>query len=102
MGGGNESRNVPQDYRQVARRNVGVCCHQRRGTLSQCFGETKLDDPKPLVAEFSFKYADDKENYSGKMARRAYDSFMGIQDRLGAWVDNKSMTKTAYVYALEH
>ncbi len=60
------------------------------------------DDPKPLVAEFSFKYADDKENYSGKMARRAYDSFMGIQDRLGAWVDNKSMTKTAYVYALEH
>ncbi len=53
----------------------------------------------PVVAEFSFKYQDDKEAYTAKMARRAYDVFMDIQARLGDWIDSRSMTKTAYVYA---
>jgi hypothetical protein len=59
------------------------------------------EDQTPVVAEFSFKYEDEKENYSGKMARRAYDSFHAIQANLKPWIDDKSMTKTAYVYALQ-
>lgn len=57
------------------------------------------DGDTPVVAEFSFKYEDDKEGYTAKMARRAYDAFMGIQNGLGGWIDTRSMTKTAYVYA---
>ena len=57
------------------------------------------DGDTPVVAEFSFKYEDDKEAYTAKMARRAYDAFMGIQNGLGDWIDTRSMTKTAYVYA---
>jgi hypothetical protein len=57
------------------------------------------DGDTPVVAEFSFKYQDDKEAYTAKMARRAYAAFMDIQARLGDWIDNGSMTKTAYVYA---
>jgi len=53
----------------------------------------------PVVAEFSFKYEDEKEAYTAKMARRAYDAFMDIQARLGDWIDPRSMTKTAYIYA---
>ena len=54
---------------------------------------------EPLVAEFSFKYEDEKEDYPAAIARRAYDAFLAIQDKLGAWIDSESMTKTAYVYA---
>ncbi len=57
-------------------------------------------DEKPLVAEFSFKYEDDKENYSGKATNRAYKSYLAMQDQLKSWIDSKSMTKTAYVYSL--
>lgn len=57
-------------------------------------------DEKPLVAEFSFKYEDAKEAYSGKAAHRAYLSYMAMQDKLKSWIDSKSMTKTAYVYSL--
>jgi len=53
----------------------------------------------PVVAEFSFKYADDDEAYTAKMARRACDAFMDIQAGLSEWSDPRSMTKTAFVYA---
>ena len=55
----------------------------------------------PLLAEFSFKYADPDEAYSGKMARRAYSAFVAIQNGLGKWIDAKSPTKTAYVYSID-
>lgn len=54
---------------------------------------------KPLIAEFSFKYEDDKEKYSGKAAHRAYLSYLAMQEQLKSWIDSKSMTKTAYVYS---
>lgn len=55
----------------------------------------------PVVAEFSFKYEDAHEAYTGRMARRAYDAFLAIQSGLGEdWLDPDSRTKTAYVYAL--
>jgi hypothetical protein len=71
-------------------------------TLAECcltlwYGGKTDDDP--LVAEFSFKYEDPEEGYTAKMARRAYDVFMAIQSQLDGWIDPKSMTKTAYVYA---
>jgi hypothetical protein len=59
----------------------------------------KEQGEEPLVAEFSFKYEDKKEDYTAAVARRAYDAFLAIQDKLGAWIDTESMTKTAYVYA---
>jgi hypothetical protein len=54
---------------------------------------------QPIVAEFSFKYEDEREDYTATMARRAYDAFTAMQDQLGDWLDPESMTKTAYVYA---
>ncbi len=54
----------------------------------------------PILAEFSFKYEDPKEDYTATMARRAYDAFIAMQDELGDWLDADSMTKTAYVYGL--
>jgi len=73
-------------------------------TLAECSltiwypGKTDTD---PVVAEFSFKYEDAEEGYSAKMSKRAYDAFMALQRQLGDWLNPKSMTKTAYVYALE-
>ncbi len=54
---------------------------------------------EPLVAEFSFKYKDEKEDYTAAQARRAHGAFLAMQDKLGDWIDGESMTKTAYVYA---
>ena len=61
-------------------------------------GET---DEAPVVAEFSYKYESEEEFFTAKMARRAYDTYMALQSQLGDWLDIKSSTKTAYVYALE-
>ena len=54
---------------------------------------------KPKVVEFSFKYGNDDENYSGEVTQRAYKVFQVLQSTtLAGWVDHKSKTKTAYVY----
>jgi hypothetical protein len=58
-------------------------------------------DNKPIVAEFSFKHEDPEEGYTAKLSKRAFDAFMAIQSQLGDWINAKSMTKTAYVYALD-
>ncbi|BAY22206.1 hypothetical protein NIES2100_19690 [Calothrix sp. NIES-2100] len=57
---------------------------------------------KPAVVEFSFKYGDKNEDYSGKMAQRSYDLFQGLQKELTSWVDPNSMTKTAYIYSVSN
>jgi hypothetical protein len=56
------------------------------------------DARAPVVAEYSFKYGDDEEEYTRKMAQRAHAVFDALQERLAAWLDPESMTKTAYVY----
>ena len=56
-------------------------------------------DTTPVVAEFSFKYGDDQEDYRGSIARDAYEILRILQGGLDGWVDAKSMTKTAFVYA---
>jgi len=53
---------------------------------------------KPVVAEFSFKYEGDEDSYSAKMAQRAYNAFITIQDQLDEWLDPRPTTKTAFVY----
>jgi hypothetical protein len=73
-------------------------------TLAECsltlWYAGEVDDT-PVVAELSFKYEDPEEGYTAKMSKRAYDAYMAIQAQLGAWLNPKSMTKTAYVYSLD-
>lgn len=57
------------------------------------------DDRKPVVAEFSFKYGDRDGEYRGNPARRAYDVFQTLQEKLNLWIDADSKTKTAFVYS---
>ncbi len=52
----------------------------------------------PVVAEFSFKYENKREEYDGKAAQRAYDVFYKLQG-LGQWVNPEGQTKTSYVYS---
>jgi hypothetical protein len=61
--------------------------------------DNKGDENKPVAVEFSFKYGDENENYTLKMAQRAYDVFQVLQ-KLTSWVDPESDTKTAYIYGL--
>jgi hypothetical protein len=51
---------------------------------------------RPLVAEYSFRYKDKKEDYSPAVAKSARHFFEAIQ-RLD-WVRPDGMTKTQYVY----
>ncbi|MBP0016172.1 MAG: hypothetical protein J7647_01290 [Cyanobacteria bacterium SBLK] len=60
----------------------------------------KGDPHVPVLVEFSFKYEDEKEEYTVKMAQRAYDVFQALQT-MEEWIDPDSMTKTAYVYSLD-
>jgi hypothetical protein len=57
------------------------------------------DDTTPVVAEFSFKYGDDQEDYRGSVARDAYEILKVLEGGLDGWVDPDSRTKTAFVYA---
>jgi hypothetical protein len=53
----------------------------------------------PVVAEFSFKYGDNREAYGGGTVRRAYEAFRLMQTELDEWTDRESKTKTACVYS---
>lgn len=56
---------------------------------------------QPAAVEFSFRYGDERENYSGDGAKRAYAAFSILQGKkLSNWVDPAPKTKTAYVYGL--
>jgi hypothetical protein len=56
------------------------------------------DAENPAVAEFSYKYADEDEDYGRKVAARAFDAFKEVQT-MDQWVDPESLTKTKFVYA---
>jgi hypothetical protein len=51
----------------------------------------------PVVVEFSFRYGDENETYTRKMAQRAYEVFEVLQ-KLTSWLDPNPKTKTAYIY----
>lgn len=56
-------------------------------------------DTTPVVAEFSFKYGDEAEDYRGSVAHDAYDVLRLLQEGVGDWIDPHPRTKTAFVYA---
>jgi hypothetical protein len=56
-------------------------------------------DTTPVVAEFSFKYGDDAEDYRGSVARDAYEVMRLLEGGVGDWIDPQPRTKTAFVYA---
>jgi hypothetical protein len=51
-----------------------------------------------VVVEFSFRYGDPHEHYTGAMAQRAYAVFRHLQAHLTRWIDPTAETKTAYLY----
>lgn len=53
----------------------------------------------PVVAEFSYKYGDNDEQYGAGTVQRAFDVFQLLQTGFDGWVDAASKTKTAFVYA---
>lgn len=53
---------------------------------------------RPVAVEFSYRYADKEEQYGGRMARRAFDTFKVLQSGLTNWIEPKTRTKTAFVY----
>ncbi len=57
------------------------------------------DDTTPVVAEFSFKYGDDAEDYRGSVAQDAYEVLRLLQGGIGDWIDPSPRTKTAFVYS---
>ena len=52
---------------------------------------------QPCAVEFSYRYGNDAEEYDGA-SRPAFEVFDALQTKLGAWVDPKPRTKTAFVY----
>ena len=52
----------------------------------------------PIAVELSYRYADKGERYGGTMARRAFDLFELLPEKLEKWVAPRSRTKTALVY----
>ena len=58
------------------------------------------DDPAtpPVCVEFSFKYANEDEDYHGSVARDAHDVLLALNTNLTEWVDPEPTTKTAFVY----
>jgi hypothetical protein len=74
---------------------------KKPGVKAECALVSWYDDAcdleKPLVVEFSFRYRDECECYGVKAARRAFDAFETLQ-KLAAWIDPDSKTKTKYAY----
>ena len=56
-------------------------------------------DKGPVAVEFSFRYGDKREAYSGAASRRAFEIFTQMPESLDAWVDSRSQTKTRFVYS---
>ncbi|NEZ54982.1 hypothetical protein [Adonisia turfae] len=61
--------------------------------------EDKPVEDKPVIVEFSFRYKNEQEKYSGEASEKVYDVFDKLQKELTEWVDLKGSTKTAYVYS---
>ena len=57
------------------------------------------EEDRPVVVEFSFKYKNEREEFDGEAAQRAYDVFGRLKDMLAEWVNSEGPTKTAYVYS---
>lgn len=54
---------------------------------------------RPVAVEFSFKYENEREEFDGLAAQRAFDVFCRIEGKLAEWLDTEGPTKTALVYS---
>ncbi|GJL83504.1 MAG: hypothetical protein DHS20C01_31380 [marine bacterium B5-7] len=61
--------------------------------------EQARDEDSPVVVEFSFRYKNEREEFDGEAAQRAYDVFGNSTDMLAEWIDSEGLTKTAFVYS---
>ena len=64
--------------------------------------EEIMEQKRPLLVEFSFRYDAKKERYSAKSARNAYEAFKALA-ALDGWVDRRlenPTTKTRFVFEL--
>ena len=55
------------------------------------------DRQSPTLVEFSYRYKNKKERYSGYASQQAYAVFLQLQN-LHTWVDSSILSKTEYVY----
>jgi hypothetical protein len=51
-----------------------------------------------MAVEFSYKYGDDQEEYSGSLGGDAHDFLQHLRGHLPKWVNPKAMDKTDFVY----
>jgi hypothetical protein len=52
----------------------------------------------PVCVEFSFKYENEDEDYSGTVTKDAHDVLQALGSKLTEWVHPEPVTKTAFVY----
>lgn len=52
----------------------------------------------PMIVEFSFRYGNKKERYSGAAAQCAYTLFLLIQHQMKHWISTDDATKTGFVF----
>jgi hypothetical protein len=75
---------------------------RKRKTVAECglivWYDNDRGEDKPCAVEFSYRYGDKRERYPGGLTQRAYEAFSILQTSLGAWVEPKPRTKTAFVY----
>ena len=57
-----------------------------------------VDTQSPTLVEFSYRYKNKKERYSGYVSQQAYLIFQELQ-KLDIWIDSSNLSKTEYVYA---
>ena len=74
---------------------------REQNTKAECaliFWYNMADDRQsPTLVEFSYRYKNKKETYSGYVAQQAYDIFLQLQ-KLQLWIDPSMLSKTEYIY----
>ena len=80
-----------------AARAAGQARHRRRVRHGRLARRRRSRTP-PVCVEFSFKYANEDEDYRGSVARDAHDVLLALNTNLTEWVDPEPTTKTAFVY----
>ncbi len=70
---------------------------KKKGKFSLTLWYDSPSSTEPKIAEISFTYKDDQENYSERVASQAKQVFTAMQG-MSNWVSEKSQTKTSFVY----
>lgn len=82
---------------------VSVLSYSTSVTVDPTREFQKVDDiaessTPPVCVEFSFKYGNDDEDYSGTVARDAHDVLEAIHTKLPDWVHPEPVTRTTFIY----